>query len=482
MSLKGSRREFLRTAALASGSLVAADARSLAGETVASRRPNVLMICSDQFRADFVGANGQNPSVKTPNLDALAARGTNFNHCVCNQPLCSPSRASFLSGMYASRTGVFKLGLEPDHRIPSVATLLKSAGYSTHFMGKWHVSGPQTPGAKEPLGWIAPGPSRWGFDTWEGANVLEIASHPTEGSYWDDAGKNIGFKNRYRVDFLTDRAVQFLEQPHNEPWFLFLSQLEPHQQNDVDDMVPPERYAGKYDNAFVPQDLRDLPGNWNSRLKGYYGCVQAIDDCVGRVVDALQRSGQLNNTLIVFFSDHGCTFRTRLGEYKRSPHDAAIRVPLLFAGPGFDHAATLNEIVSLIDLAPTLLNACGVEVPSSMQGKTLNSLAADQKARQAWDSTAYIQISASMVGRAIRTRDWVFCAYNPQGDPDGDPVSTEYLDFCMYQTGADPYQKTNLVGRPEYAHQADILRAKLKELIRANHEPEPDMKVQKYYV
>lgn len=482
MSLNGSRREFLRTAALASGTLIAADPRAAAGAIVPSRHPNVLMICSDQFRADFVGANGQNPSVKTPNLDALAARGTNFNHCVCNQPLCSPSRASFLSGMYANRTGVFKLGLEPDHSIPSVATLLKSTGYSTHFIGKWHVSGPQAPGAKEPLGWIAPGPSRWGFDTWEGANVLEIASHPTQGSYWDNSGNNIGFKDRYRADFLTDRAVQFLEKPHNEPWFLFLSQLEPHQQNDVDDMVPPERYAGKYDNAFVPQDLRDLPGNWNSRIKGYYGCVQAIDDCVGRVVDALQKTGQLDNTLIVFFSDHGCTFRTRLGEYKRSPHDAAIRVPLIFAGPGFNHSSTLNEIVSLIDLAPTLLDTCGAVVPGSMQGKTLRALPTDSKAREAWDSTAYIQISASIVGRAVRTREWVFCAYNAEGDPNGDAVSTEYLDFCMYQTGADPYQKVNLVGRPEYADEAAALRAKLKELITRNGEPEPIMKVQKYYV
>src|SRR5581483_3281366 len=482
MNLKASRREFLRTAAVASGTLIAADPRPAVGATVPSRRPNVLMICSDQFRADFVGANGQNPSVKTPNLDALAARGTNFDHCVCNQPLCSPSRASFLSGMYANRTGVFKLGLEPDHSIPSVATLLKPAGYSTHFIGKWHVSGPQTPGAKEPLGWIAPGPSRWGFDTWEGANVLEIASHPTQGNYWDDAGNNIGFKDRYRVDFLTDRAVWFIEQPHSEPWLLFLSQLEPHQQNDVDDMVPPERYAGKYDNAFVPQDLRDLPGNWNSRLKGYYGCVQAVDDCVGRIVDALQKTDQLDDTLIVFFSDHGCTFRTRLGEYKRSPHDAAIRVPLILAGPGFDHASTVNEIVSLVDLAPTLLDACAVEGPRSMQGKTLRALPTDPKAREAWDSTAYIQISASMVGRAVRTRDWVFCTYNPEGDPNRDPVSTEYLDFCMYQTGADPYQKVNLVGRPEYAGEAAMLRAKLKELIRGNGEPDPNMKVQKYYV
>jgi len=348
MSKATSRRDFLRNTAMMSGAALATGARDAAAAPIPVKRPNVLMICSDQFRTDFVGANGKNPSVKTPNINALAARGTNFNHCVSNQPLCSPSRASFQSGVYANRTGVFRLGLEPDHSIPTIATVLKDSSYSTHFIGKWHVSGIGEQYKQEPQGWIAPGPSRGGFDTWEGANVLEIASHPTEGNYWDDSGANIGFKNQYRVDFITDRATKMIESlPKDKPWLLYLSQLEPHQQNDVDDMVPPERYAHDYDNAFVPQDLRDLPGNWNSRLKGYYGCVQAIDDCIGKVVASLEKTGQLDNTIIVFFSDHGCTFRTRLGEYKRSPHDASIRVPMIFAGPGFDHATALDEIVSL---------------------------------------------------------------------------------------------------------------------------------------
>lgn len=117
-----------------------------------------------------------------------------------------------------------------------------------------------------------------------------------------------------------------------------------------------------------------------------------------------------------------------------------------------------------------------------MQGKSLGTLATDLAARKAWDSTAYIQISASMVGRAIRTRDWVFCAYDPEGKPNQDPVSSRYLDFCMYQVGADPYQKVNLVGRPEYKREAELLRAELKRRILANGEPEPTMKAQTYYV
>jgi arylsulfatase A-like enzyme len=441
------------------------------------------MICADQFRSDFVGANGENPSVKTPNIDALAARGINFSKAVCNQPLCSPSRASFLTSMHATNTGVWKLNLEPNHSLPTIATTLKQAGYSTNFIGKWHVSAGQKADGEPQKGWIAPGPSRSGFDDrWEGANVLEIVSHPTYGNYWDNGGTNIGFRDEYRVDFITDRAVEFLEEKHDGPWLLFLSQLEPHQQNDVDAMVPPARYAGDYDDPFIPQDLRDLPGNWRSRIGGYYGCVQAIDDCVGRVVSTLSKTGQRENTIVVFFSDHGCHFRTRTGEYKRSPHEAAIRVPLIFAGPGFDQRARVDELVSLLDLTPTLLDGCGVKVPESMQGKSLKPLLSDPAARDAKDAAVYIQISESMVGRAIRTKDWMFSVYDPDGKGNQDPFSRSYVDFAMYQVGSDPYQKLNLIGRPEFKEIADGLRERLKALIVANGEPEPAIRASHYFV
>ena len=480
-----SRRAFLRKAALASGTVIAgkvAEGAASIPEEGPSARPNVLMICADQFRMDFVGANGENPSTKTPNIDSLAARGVNFGKAVCNQPLCSPSRASFLTSMNATNTGVWKLNLEPNHSLPTIATSLKQAGYSTNFIGKWHVSGGEDAEGKPQKGWIPPGPSRAGFDRWEGANVLEIVSHPTEGNYWDNGGTNIGFKNQYRVDFITDRAVQFLEKEHDKPWLLFLSQLEPHQQNDVDAMVPPERYSNDYDDPFIPQDLRDLPGNWRSRIGGYYGCVQAIDDCVGKVVETLGKTDQLDNTIIVFFSDHGCHFRTRMGEYKRSPHEAALRVPLIFAGPGFDQGIRLDELVSLIDMTPTLLDGCGVKAPANMQGKTLKPLMSESTARKAWDSTVYIQISESMVGRAIRTRDWMFSVHDPEGKGSEDPLSRNYVDFAMYQLGSDPYQKLNLIGRPEYKEIANQLREELKRRIVANGEPEPTIKAIRYFV
>ncbi len=474
------RRDFLRNAALATGAAAAAGSKASAGGELGqgragapARPPNVLMIGADQFRADFVGANHENPTVKTPHIDALAKRGVNFNRCMSNQPLCSPSRASFITGMYATETSVWKLGIELDHSLPTIATEFGRNGYTSNFIGKWHISQTDLGNGKQQLGWIPPGPSRGGFDDlWEGANVLELVSHPYEGSYWDTDGNNIGFKDEYRVDFIASRAARFIEQKHDKPWLLFVSQLEPHHQNDIDAFVPPKRYEDKYADPYIPADLRNLPGNWRSRIPGYYGCVQAIDDCVGTLVASLEKTGQLDNTVILFFSDHGCTFRTRLGEYKRSPHDSSIRVPFVIAGPGFDRSAVIDEVVSLLHLTPTLLDAASIQPPAKMRGKPLKSLAEDAKIRAEWDSTSYFQISQSICGRGIRTPDWCYCAYDPTVK-NGEAVhSTQYVDFALYSIAGDPAQTLNLIGRPEYKDVADQLRAELRKRIVAAGEPD----------
>lgn len=479
-----SRRDFLRSAALTSGAVAsAAGTKAVAAPVpIRARAPNVLMICADQFRADFVGANRENPSVNTPHLDALAARGVNFRQCMSNQPLCSPSRASFLTGRYATETGVWKLGIELDHSLPTLAAEFRKNGYTSNFIGKWHVSQTDLGGGKRQLGWIPPGPSRGGFDDlWEGANVLELVSHPYEGNYWDNEGKNIGFRDEYRVDFITGRAVQFLEQKHDNPWLLFLSQLEPHHQNDVDAFPPPKRYEDKYVDPFIPADLRNLPGNWRSRISGYYGCVQAIDDCIGTLVETLAKTGQLDNTIILFFSDHGCTFRTRLGEYKRSPHEASLRVPFILAGPGFDQSTTIEEVVSLLDLTPTLLDGAGIEPPADMRGKPLKPLVHDPKARLAWDNTAYFQISESICGRGIRTPGWCYCAFDPSVPRGNAEYGKQYQDFALYSLAGDPAEMLNLVGRPEYKEIADLLRAELERRIVAAGEPPVSITPIHYY-
>lgn len=485
-----SRRSFLRNAAaLSSGALVASAAGESKAEAPAppARQPNILMICSDTYRPDFIAANRENPSIKTPNLDALVQRGTNFRVAVTNQPLCTPARASFLTGVTASEAGCWRLGLELNHKIPTIATTLGKAGYTTAFVGKWHLATELTEGGgdakakKASMGFVPPGPKRGGFDdVFEGQNVTENITQPNSGPYWETDGTEIQF-HEYRVDFVAKRAAKFIEQKHDKPWLLFVSQLEPHQQNDVDMMVPPDRYMNDYKDAHVPNDLRNLPGNWQKNLAGFYGCCKAIDDSVGTLVDALTKTGQLDNTIIVFFSDHGCTFRTRLGEYKRSPHDAAIRVPFVWAGPGFDKGITINEVVTLMDMTPTLIEAAGVQVPANMKGKNLKPLVDDPAARKAWRNAAYIQISSSICGRALRTADWTYCCYDPTVKGGMAESSKTYEDFALYSNSADPYQQVNLVGREQYRAICTELREELKKRIVENGEPAAEIKPVLFY-
>ena len=472
------RRTFLKRAAFAS--VASAATNALAAPVLPGpppvRRPNVLMICSDQFRADFIGAARQNPSTRTKNLDAMVRRGVICTQAICNQPLCSPSRASFLTSRYATETDVWKLGLELNHSLPTIADIFNANSYSTHFVGKWHVSATKEANGNPNLGWIAPGPSRGGFQTWEGANVTEIVSHPYHGSYWDNEGNNLNYHDQYRVDFVADRAIRLIEQPHEKPWFMFLSQLEPHQQNDINQFVAPDGYAETFNNPYVPPDLLNLQGNWQDHLPGYYGCIQRIDESVGRIVQALEKQNELDNTVILFFSDHGCHFRTRIGEYKRSPHDASLRVPFILQGPGFDHAAEISQQITLLDLAPTLLDAAGIKAPSSMRGRSILPLLNGADARSHWDSTAYIQVSGSMCARAIRTSEWCYCVYDPDIRGNEKSHSTTYTEWALYSLTGDPAELRNLVGRPEYKDVTAQLRELLKREITAAGEPEAAIK------
>jgi len=253
----------------------AALAHSPAGEAEAqnrsqSQKPNVIIYHSDQFRWDFVGANGLNSSTHTPNLDALAARGKNFTCAVTDQPVCAPSRSVLFASRYATETGVWHndLGLNPD--LPTLATEFRKAGYTANYIGKWHLA----PGSKTGGGpGYVPPEHRGGFlDLWEAANAIEITSHPYEGTIWDGEGKEIHYQGEYRVDFLTDRAERFLRQKQEKPFLLVLSQLEPHQQNDMHRMVGPNGSAQRFINAHVPPDLRAFPGDWHEQLPDYYGC------------------------------------------------------------------------------------------------------------------------------------------------------------------------------------------------------------------
>jgi arylsulfatase A-like enzyme len=487
-TVKLNRRKFLvgSTAAAAQAGVAAALTGSVQAGSEESklrpagkRKPNIIIYHSDQFRWDFVGANGLNSSTRTPNLDALAADGTNFNHAVTNQPVCAPSRSVMITGCYATETGVWhnELGLNPE--LPTIATELRKAGYTANYIGKWHMA----PGRNQPGGSSGPVKmeQRGGFaDLWEASNELEFTSHPYEGTIWDRDNNPISFKDEYRVDFITDRAERFLRQKQEKPFLLVISQLEPHQQNDLHRMVGPKGSAERFINAYVPPDLRMYPGDWHEQLPDYYGACESIDASVGRLRKVLEEEGQADNTIFVFMSDHGCHFMTRNTEYKRSTHNSSLRVPMIIHGPGFESARQIQEIVGIIDLTPTLLEAAGVPMPESMKGHSFLALVHDAKARQAWPNEQLIQISESMTGRAIRTRDFTYCVADPTGATNA-PNSDNYHEYQMYDQGNDPHELVNVAGRKEYRAEADELRERLKKLIVASGEPEPEIVPAKLY-
>lgn len=407
-----------------------------------SRRPNIIIYHSDEFRWDFISAAGQNPMAFTPNLDSMYRRGTVFQNFVTNQPLCAPSRSCLFTGQYATTTGVWRNGpgLRPD--AITLATQLRQAGYSANYIGKWHLA-PWKLGAG-----AVPPEYRGGFTgLWIASNLPEVSTHPYHGAFWDNNDKPLRYDGTYRVDFLTNLAEKFLRQKHDKPFFLVLSQLEPHQQNDRYGFVPPKGYAEKYRNPFVPHDLRPFPGDWPYQLPNYYGDIKSIDESIGRIFKTLKEENLEDNTIVIFVSDHGCHFRTRNQEYKRSPHESSIHVPLMIQGPGFNNSQTIPELASMIDVAPSILDALGLSIPSSMQGKSFIPLMHDADARASWPNEVFIQISESELARALRTPEWTYVALSPDSDPSKDSASLHYRDYQLYDNKADPFQLVNMAGR-----------------------------------
>ncbi|WP_282352439.1 sulfatase-like hydrolase/transferase [Haloferax volcanii] len=418
-------------------------------------RPNVLMIVTDQHRWDTVGAHGS-PMDLTPNIDQLAAEGLRFDNAVTPQPVCGSSQSVIHTGRYATETGVWRHSLPLADGERTLAHYFAENGYETGFVGSWHLAGT----FDEPV----PTSHRGGYeDFWIGADVPEFMTQPTEGMLFDENGEPVTF-DKYRADAFADFAIDAIE-TLSEPFFLMVGFLEPHDQNDQQTFVAPEGYAERYrNNPYVPPDLRDRPGNWFNELPDYYGAVERIDECIGRLTDTLARTGVRDETIVAFTSDHGCHFRSRPGEYKRTCHDASVHVPAVLHGPGIDAGRVVERTVSLVDWAPTILDAAGNDVPESMHG---HSLLDDDHPRM---GEAFIQLSGSEIGRAIRTDRWKLGVSAPTltGWRGGkaEKSSDHYVERYLYNLARDPAEQVNLVGRPEYRAVFERLRDRLLEYIR----------------
>ena len=489
-----SRRDFIKGSAVAAAFPASAEPATLSNNpqehSAGRRKPNIILYISDQFRWDMVSAYGLNPMQLTPNLDAMARRGTLFRSHITNQPVCAPSRAGLFTGQYQNKHGVWRNGPGLAPNAVTLATELRKAGYTANYIGKWHLA-PRQPGkeANTDRGRVAP-QERGGFlDFWEGSNELEWTSHPYEGELYDGAGKAIPFSNIYRADFITQRAKQFLNTVH-DPFLLVISQLEVHQQNDCNCFVAPKEYAGKYTNPFVPGDLKALPGDWQKQLPDYCGAVKSIDDSIGEIRKTLADRNLEDDTIFLFLSDHGCHFRTRNAEYKRSPHESSIHVPLIIQGPGFDRSLEIPELTSQVDITPTLLSAAGLPVPASMQGRSFLPLL-DRKIKD-WPNEVFVQMSEAGTGRALRTPEWTYAVMAPGSLRTPSAASDHYQEEYLYNLRADPHQLLNLAGRrdnPELVHGFSVppqqaateLRNRLLARMVEAGEPKPEITEREFY-
>jgi arylsulfatase A-like enzyme len=425
-------------------------------------RPNVLFVLTDQQRWDTTGVHG-NPLDLTPNFDRLARQGTDVHYAFTPQPVCAPARAALLTGQYATEAGVWRNGVPLPQGKDTLGSAFREAGYATGYIGKWHL------GPGDEAGPV-PEQYRGGFDYWLASNALEFTSDAYQTTLYDNAGRPVELPG-YRVDALADAAIRFMDRHRQDPFLLFLSFIEPHFQNRRDDYPAPEGYAQRYAGRWLPPDLAALGGSAHAHTPGYYGMVRRLDEALGRMLDALRSLGLRENTIVVFTSDHGNHFKTRNDEYKRSPHEASIRVPLALDGGPFRGGGRVQALASLIDLFPTLLDAAGLPVPEAVQGRSFLPLLGGRPAP--WRREIFLQVSEFEVGRALRTRRWKYSVVAPGIDGGGQPSAERYREKYLYDLLADPYELNNLIGQQSHRPVADALRGRLIENMLAAGEAAP---------
>jgi arylsulfatase A-like enzyme len=427
-------------------------------------QPNIIFFFSDQQRWDTAGCYGQ-PLPVTPNLDRMAAEGVRFEHAFTCQPVCGPARAVLQTGKFATEVGVFT-----NHRMlptdeHTLAKRMSEAGYEVGYIGKWHLAsfGPMDSPDNYRTRPVPP-ERRGGYvDYWLASDTLEFTSHSYDGYMFDADGNRVDFaEGRYRPDAQTDWVLDYLRTRDGQrPFFLFLSYIEPHHQNDHDRYEGPHGSQERFKDYVVPGDLVGTEGDWRENYPDYLGCCASLDENLGRIRSELERLGMADDTLIIYTSDHGSHFRTRNAEYKRSCHEGCIRIPLVIQGPGFEGGQVVDELVSLIDLPTTVLAAAGVKHPEDWRGRPLQRLVSGEA--QDRPEEVFLQISESQVGRAIRTDRWKYSVVAPGKSGRDDAGSDVYVEEFLYDLQADPHEKYNLVSHPFYAE----LRAELgRRLVR----------------
>lgn len=435
---------------------------------------NILFYFTDQQRADTCGCFGQ-PLTVTPHLDKLASEGVKFSQAFSAQPVCGPCRAMFQTGLYPTQTGCFRNNKMLPHDVKTLANYMEDAGYETAYIGKWHLASEGDLEAKPTIDYTVtaiPQAYRGGYTGyWRTADVLEFTSHGYDGYVFDEDNNRVDFHG-YRADCMTDFALEYLDnKTSDKPFFMTISQIEPHHQNDHHCYEGPDGSKERFQNFILPPDLEALQGDAAQEYPDYLGACANLDENLGRLVAKLKEKGLYDDTIIVFVSDHGSHFKTRnrdnhlngYDDYKRSGHDAALRVPLVIAGGGYTGGVEVDTLVSTASLPKTLLAMAGVDVGDAMIGENLLDVVQSPKAKE--DQAVFAQISESRVGRVIRTPEFLYGVYAPDVNGGAVAACDVYADDYLYDMGTDPHQLNNVAAEAEYAQVKAQLRTQLLALI-----------------
>lgn len=400
-------------------------------------KPNIVYILTDQWRASALGYAGD-PNVKTPNLDQFSKEAVNFTNAVSVCPVCTPHRASLLTGRYPTSTGMFLNDIYlPDEEL-CMAEIFKAEGYNTAYLGKWHLDGHGRLNNVDQE-------RRQGFDYWK---ALECSHDYNHMPYYENDNPEMKYWEGYSPYALAADANQYMTAHAKDetPFLLLISVATPH--------FPHHSAPEKFKEMYPLDDLQlspNVPEEWDAKtrkeLQGYYGHCTASDEAIGNVLTKIKELGLEDNTIVVFTSDHG----EMMGSHGMRPFmkqlawDESIKVPFLISYPsiGENKGAVVNAPINTPDILPTLLGMAELEIPQSIEGENLAQLVKSPNPNT--DRAALLMNPCPFTSeykypeyRAIRTKQYTY-ARTPAGASK------------LFDNATDPYQMNNLVGNPTYA-------------------------------
>ncbi len=445
------------------------------------KKPNVIVIITDDQRWNAFSLAGHK-HLETPHIDRLGKEGVWFKNAFCTTSLCSPSRASILSGVYAHRHGVTNNFTEYPVNLQSFPRVLQMLGYLTAYIGKWHMGEDND----QP---------RPGFNHW--------ISHKGQGKYFDTEFNIDGkreLKKGYYTHVVTDMAIDWIRKQKEKPFCLMLGHKAPHSFYE-----PEAKYAHTFDNAKIEYpksafQLDGMPGwikerqtTWHgiygplfgyrknfpdkrpeavqdfaSMVRGYMGTIQSVDDSVGRLLAVLEEMGILDDTLIIFVTDNGLLEGEHGMVDKRTMHEPSIRVPMLVRYPGLtpkNQPKVVEKMVLHLVMAPSILDICGAPALKNIHGQSWKKLVGGDATgwRKSWfyEYNYEKQFPYTPNIRGVRTDEWAYMHY-PHGDGKPDRHKAE-----LYHLPSDPEQVKNLIDDPKHAVKLAELRQELPRLMRA---------------